>query len=61
MSLEHQVHSVPWTGINASCARKAVLRGLYICPANSTEGVGYKTMAENLEAFDKIGCLPRRL
>ena len=32
-----------------------------ICPANSTEGVGYKTMAENLEAFDKIGCLPRRL
>jgi hypothetical protein len=32
-----------------------------ICPANSTEGAGYKTMAENLEAFDKIGCLPNRL
>ncbi len=27
------------------------------CP----EGAGYKTMAENLVAFDKISCLPRTL
>ncbi len=34
------------------------------CPANSArgaEGEGYKTLAENLEAFDKIGCLPLTL
>ena len=31
------------------------------CPANSacgTERAGYKTLAENLEAFDRISCLP---
>ena len=31
------------------------------CPANSvrgTEGAGYKTLAENLAAFDAINCLP---
>ena len=32
-----------------------------VCPANSTKGAGYKTVAENLLAFDKIGCLPRTL
>ena len=34
------------------------------CPANSargTEGAGYKTLAENLEAFDRISCLPGTL
>lgn len=34
------------------------------CPSNSardTDGAGYKTMAEHLLAFDKIGCLPRKL
>ncbi len=34
------------------------------CPVDSTchmEGEGYKTIAEYLEAFDKIGCLPRTL
>lgn len=34
------------------------------CPANSsrsTEGAGYKTMAENLAAFDAINCLPETL
>ena len=28
------------------------------CPGNSTEGAGYKTMAENLVVFDRTGCLP---
>ncbi len=34
------------------------------CPADLThrrEGGGYKTIAEHLEAFGKIGCLPRTL
>ncbi len=34
------------------------------CPAISargTEGAGYKTLAENLEAFDRISCLPGTL
>ena len=31
------------------------------CLANSAQGAGYKTMAENLVAFDKISCLPRTL
>ncbi len=34
------------------------------CPANSArgaEGAGYKTLAKNLEAFDKIGSLPLTL
>lgn len=31
------------------------------CPANYVGGPGYKTMAENLVAFDKISCLPRSL
>ncbi len=34
------------------------------CPAisaRSTEGAGYKTLAENLEAFDRISCLPGTL
>lgn len=29
-----------------------------VCPANSTVGAGYKSVTENLLAFDKIGCLP---
>ena len=34
------------------------------CPADSTrstKGTGYKTTAENLLAFDKLGCLPRSI
>ena len=33
-------------------------------PANSardTEGAGYKTLAENLKAFNEIDCLPQTL
>ena len=34
------------------------------CPADSkriTKGAGYKTVAKNLQAFDKIGCLPKTI
>ena len=34
------------------------------CPADSkliTKGAGYKTVAENLQAFEKIGCLPKTI
>jgi len=32
-----------------------------VCPAYSTGGAGYKTLTQNLIAFDKISCLPRTL
>ena len=34
------------------------------CPADSkrdTKGAGYKTVAENLLGFEKLGCLPREI
>ena len=34
------------------------------CPASSkrdTEGVGYKTIADNIKGFDKVGCLPKTI
>ena len=34
------------------------------CPADSkriTKGAGYKTVAENLQAIEKIGCLPKTI
>ena len=33
----------------------------FVCPAHSTKGAGYATMAENLLAFNKMGCLPTTL
>ena len=34
------------------------------CPASSkrdSEGVGYKTIADNIKGFDKVGCLPKTI
>ena len=34
------------------------------CPASSkrdAEGVGYKTIADNIKGFDKVGCLPKTI
>ena len=44
------------------CQKQTV--GVLKCPANSTRGTrgaGYKNLAENLEAFEKIHCLPGTL